>query len=546
MRILLILTLLTCSIISPVFSQAYWPVVNSVFDEQAPALSPDGNLLVFSRAHHPTNIGGTKDRGDIWISEKDAAGNWSEPRNAGAVLNSKGTDSPIGFLADNRTLYFQRHFGQDLSFPDLAGIFKTVKTPTGWSKPERVVIPGYINRSIYQSGHITPDERVMVLSLDSYGSIGNEDIYVILRQADGSWSAPRNVGLQINTVYQEFSPYLSDDKRDIYFATNGRGGFGSFDILVARRLDDSWTQWSAPKNLGNDINTTGRELYYKYLEHLGLAIYTSTINSDGYGDIRFQDFRPNLDSLFDDQPQPIVAAPPAPVVVEVVEEDEEEEVLDIYMDEEMPVYLLKVEGRVFDGQSKAPMQALLTLRNKTGGPEIKINTRQDNGIYEVVLKEQAFYELKAEASGYMAQHQTIDAFTHFGPTLELNFTLEPIEVGKTIQLPNVLFRQGTAELLQESFPELDIVVEFLKDNPSVEIELAGHTDNRGIPRLNVKLSQDRVDMVKEYLVSKGISGKRITGTGYGGAKPIASNVSEETRRLNRRVEFTVTKYQENK
>jgi OOP family OmpA-OmpF porin len=96
-------------------------------------------------------------------------------------------------------------------------------------------------------------------------------------------------------------------------------------------------------------------------------------------------------------------------------------------------------------------------------------------------------------------------------------------------------------MLPQSYPELDLVVSFLKANPSVKIELAGHTDNRGIPAQNVKLSQARAEKVKEYLVSKGVEGKRVSGKGYGGAKPIANNEDEETRKLNRRVEFVIKK-----
>jgi outer membrane protein OmpA-like peptidoglycan-associated protein len=126
--------------------------------------------------------------------------------------------------------------------------------------------------------------------------------------------------------------------------------------------------------------------------------------------------------------------------------------------------------------------------------------------------------------------------------LEMNFRLQPVEVGTTVNLKDVLFEQGKTVLLPSSYPELDLVVSFLKSNPKVRIDLAGHTDNRGIPGQNVKLSQARVDRVRDYLVTRGIEKKRISGKGYGGAKPIASNDSEETRQLNRRVEFTIKRF----
>ena len=126
-------------------------------------------------------------------------------------------------------------------------------------------------------------------------------------------------------------------------------------------------------------------------------------------------------------------------------------------------------------------------------------------------------------------------------TLEMNFRLQPIEVGAVVSLKSILFEIGTTKLLDESYDELNVVVDFLKSNPKVEIELEGHTDNRGDMKKNLLLSQQRVDKIKSYLVSKGISQKRIKGKGYGGSRPIATNDSEEARRLNRRVEFRILK-----
>jgi outer membrane protein OmpA-like peptidoglycan-associated protein len=124
-----------------------------------------------------------------------------------------------------------------------------------------------------------------------------------------------------------------------------------------------------------------------------------------------------------------------------------------------------------------------------------------------------------------------------------NYYLEPLEVGKIFKLNNVLFHRATAKLIDSSYVELDVIYRMMEDNPEIMIELSGHTDNVGNARKNVALSQERVDVVKNYLVEKGIDEGRIRGTGYGGAQPIASNKSEETRRLNRRVEFKIIQNQ---
>jgi outer membrane protein OmpA-like peptidoglycan-associated protein len=120
-----------------------------------------------------------------------------------------------------------------------------------------------------------------------------------------------------------------------------------------------------------------------------------------------------------------------------------------------------------------------------------------------------------------------------------NYYLEPLEVGKIFKLNNVLFNRATATLVDSAYVELDNVCRMMMDNPDIYIELSGHTDNQGNARKNLELSQARVDVVREYLVSRGIVADRITGKGYGGTVPVASNRTEDTRRLNRRVEFKV-------
>ena len=148
----------------------------------------------------------------------------------------------------------------------------------------------------------------------------------------------------------------------------------------------------------------------------------------------------------------------------------------------------------------------------------------------------------AEAEGYIAINENIDATETTKYTeIARDLLLVPFEVGAKIKLNNIFFAQSKSYLRESSFSELNRLVKIMKDYPTVEIRLEGHTDNQGDPKLNMQLSVDRVEAVKRYLVSKGIDKKRITTIGYGETKPIASNVKEETRKNNRRVEFVVVK-----
>ncbi len=510
MRFFVLCFCLTLSIL--VFAQNSLQTLNSPFDEQNAVLSPDGRTLYLTIANHPQNVGGKRDPGDIWISTW-SNGQWSSPTHGGTVINDRGYNGVAGFSTDGSQLFLLSHYAaktQGISVARAAG--------AGWSRPENITIPYFQNKSSMVGGYLSSDGNVFVFSAETYGSYGVEDIYVSLKDDAGRWSPPKNLGSGINSQFQELCPSLSDDGRTLYFSSNGRGGYGSFDIFKATRLDDSWTSWSTPVNLGPEVNTSGRDLYYRLYESSGTAFYTSTLNSDGYGDIRMvapRDYTP-------------------PEEVPVVE-DQDAVVAEPLVATENAV---RVFGTVTDTRTGQTVPATLTFTSEAGDRTISAG---DSG-YEFLATPPERYRVVITAPGYISTMEKLDVTDFSQGALEMNFRVQPVERGTTVNLRNVLFVQSKTDLLPESFAELDVVVEFLKSNPSVAIELAGHTDNRGVPKANVELSRARVEKVKAYLVSKGISEKRITGKGYGGSHPIASNDDEETRKLNRRVEFTIKRF----
>jgi OOP family OmpA-OmpF porin len=488
--------------------------INSGADEKNPILSPDGNTLYFTVAGHTGNVDGKRDPGDIWISVR-TGDSWSAPMHGGAVLNDKAYNAVAGFSPDGAHMILSGHYAPG-GIAKTQGIAISRKTATGWSTPENVSIPYYQNKSSLQSGFLSRDGNLFVYSAETYGSYGVEDIYVCRKNSEGKWTEPKNLGSIINTPFQELTPSLSDDGMTLYFSTNGRKGYGSFDIFSATRLDDTWINWTQPENLGATINSSGRELFYRV--YPTFSLYTSTKDSDGYGDMKFY-------QTPEEKPVVVTAQPP---LQEPTPETKEPST---------PA-LLKVFGRVTNAKTNSPVVAMLTFESDS----LQENTSAlKTGDYAVSVVPAQRYRIKIEAPGYVSIAEQLDAGAVSANALEMNFTLQPVEVGTTVNLKHVLFAQSKAELLPESFRELDQVVEFLQRNPTVAIELAGHTDNRGVHSHNVKLSQARVNAVKNYLVSKGISPKRITGKGYGGLHPIADNDNPETRILNRRVEFVIKK-----
>lgn len=502
--------------------------VNTTYDELNPVVSPDGRTLFITIANHPSNIGGRKDQGDIWISTMGENNQWNAPVHGGNLINDGGFNAVAGVSSDGTQLFLLGHYSNGGPVRT-QGIAVSNRTGDGWSRPENISIPYFQNKASALTGHVTSNRAVFVYSAESYGTRGVEDIYVSLRTPEGKWGEPRNLGGVINTPFQELSPSLGADGKTLYFASNGRKGHGSFDIYSSVRLDDTWMNWSVPVNLGAAYNTEGRELYYRSNELLGFTVFTSTKNSDGYGDIKIN----VLDEPYrNDAADSVIYVEMPPLANDTISR-----VVEI---ERAPARdkNVRVHGRITNSKTGEPVAA--TLFFAAPAANLSAQSSSDAG-YAVTIPSTDDYTVRIEAKGYVSTMEKLDIHTYELNDLEMNFRLQPVEVGTTVNLRDVLFEQGKTVLLPQSYPELDLVVSFMKANPGVRIELAGHTDNRGIPAQNVKLSQARVEKVKEYLVAKGVEGKRVTGKGYGGAKPIANNDDEETRKLNRRVEFTIRK-----
>lgn len=201
-------------------------------------------------------------------------------------------------------------------------------------------------------------------------------------------------------------------------------------------------------------------------------------------------------------------------------------------------YTQTIKGIVFDKERKRPLEASVLIYSKVGHSLVQKVTCTSEGFYTVQLP-LGLYTFQVEMKAYINAY--VDVHVKNAIDIDTNFYLIPIKVGEVLQLPNVYFERGGVDLLADSDESLDKLYALLNDNPYMQIELFGYTDNQGNPNLNIDLSEKRVAAIKTYLVSKGITESRIFGKGYGGSKPIASNATEETRKLNRRVEFKILK-----
>ncbi|MDB5257048.1 MAG: yiaD [Chitinophagaceae bacterium] len=472
------------------------PNINSKIHDVTPVISHDGKVLYFSvRGDQP--VSGNNYDGEAYYSTLNKDNTWNKRKSLGRPINNEETNFIISVTPDNNSLLLSgRYLANGKS--NGAGFSISHRELNGWSMPEDLIIEDYYDDNIFGSFCLSADRQTLVLSIERKDSYGQTDLYVSFLKSDNTWTAPKNIGHTVNTFGSEETPFLAADGKTLYFSSNGKPGFGSNDIFMSRRLDDKWTE---PLNLGPQVNTKDWDAYYTIPASGDYAYLVSGENSLGLSDI----FRIKVSE----------SAKPEPVVI--------------------------IHGKVLDKVTKQPLGATIDYHELSSGTDAgSARSNPTDGSYKIILPYGKAYGFLAEKTNFLAESDNIDLTTIKEYTeIERDLYLSPIEVGKTIMLNNVFFVKSKAELLPGSFSELDRLVKVLTDNPELKIEISGHTDNVGDAALNLKLSEDRVATIKNYLISKNISAKRLSGKGYGGSKPIASNATEETRKLNRRVEFII-------
>jgi outer membrane protein OmpA-like peptidoglycan-associated protein len=474
------------------------PNVNSEYDEVLPVISADGKTLFFDRKGHPGNTEGPKD--DIWYSEKQANGSWGPARNIGWPLNTRGPNYVCAALPDNNTLLLGNQYLPDGSL--ILGVSMTFRSKTGWQVPTSLVITHFRNdnRNGLAEYTISPDGRVLVMSVETPASLGGRDLYVSFLMDDGSWSEPVNMGADINSPNSDITPFIAADGKTIYFSSDRPGGYGKNDVYLSRRLDDTWLHWSMPANLGLPVNSAGWDAYYTVPASGEYAYFVSTADGIGRSDI----FRIRLPKEL--RPEPVVL----------------------------------VKGRVTDSLG-VPVKAGIVYERFSDRKEIgRANIDPATGAYTMVLPVGDRYGFRAEAFGYFPVSDHIDARSITEYTeMERNLVLVPFAAGATVKLNNIFFAFDQTTLDSASQLELDRLVGLLKEQQGMKIEISGYTDDVGDEEYNLRLSQMRAQSVVDYLIAKGIKTSRLTAMGYGKLRPVSPNTTEEGRKANRRVEFTI-------
>lgn len=476
------------------------PEVNTSLRELNPIISPDGEALYFTRIIPSGQVA----KEIIYRSKKLPNGNWAEAQQMPENFQRIDFNALLSISADGNMALIRGAFENGVYTG--RGYSVLYRENKGWSKPEALEIKNYrkMDNGVYSGAILSTDGQTLLMYFGELPGMENSDIYFSHLRDDGTWTKPKSLGKTINTRrYDEISPFLAADNKSLYFASDRPGGIGKHDIYLSKRLDDSWEKWSEPVNLGSPINTVGWEAYYSISALGDFAYMTSAKGKDQLEDIvripLKKEFRPN------------------PVVL--------------------------IYGKAIDSKQNKPLNAKIIYEQLPGGEKSGQTTSNPNdGSYKIILPFGYKYGIIAQAEGYYSINESLDLTTESEyREIQKNLRLFPIETGQTFRINNIFFDLDKSELKPASYPELNRIVRLLQEQPALEIEIAGHTDDLGTAEYNLALSQSRAEAVKSYLTSKGIKANRISAKGFGETKAIAPNSTEEGRATNRRVEFTILK-----
>ena len=259
--------------------------VNNNFEEIQPITTRDGQYLYFVRSQSPKNQGGKQSGQDIWKSKRTGDTTWSAPENLELPVNNKENNGILGISGDGKAMLLSNAYLKKKMDP---GISISMLGEDGkWGQPMPQIIKDFTIQKGYLGGYWLKDERTLILTMKSEGSVGREDLYVTFREADGNWSKPLHLGKEINTPGFEISPFYSEEDSTLYFASNDHEGKGDADIYMSKRLDETWTKWTKPANLGPFFNGEGFDAYF-YISRADSTIYLAKENPENnYTDLYY-------------------------------------------------------------------------------------------------------------------------------------------------------------------------------------------------------------------------------------------------------------------
>ncbi|MBX7182583.1 MAG: OmpA family protein, partial [Bacteroidia bacterium] len=417
--------------------------------------------------------------------------------NLGPPINTDGNEGAQCISPDGQWIFMtacNRRDGEGS-----CDIYISHKTANGWSEPRNPKSP--LNSAKWESQPgFSVDGKTLYFSSNRPGGKGGMDIWYSTFVTGKGWGEPKNLVI-VNTPGNEQSPFIHPDDQTLYFSSNGLPGMGEADLFYCRRQPDGY--WGIPQNLGYPINTPGDEQSL-IVSATGDTAFISTDKKGGFGNLDIYSF-----ALYP---------------------------------EARPQTVTYFKGKITDKDNRQPLEANFELIDiATGEIKARSSSTPGTGEFLVSLPMNRNYALNVSKDNYLFFSESFElkGSNSASKPVFKNVELSPIKAGEKVVLKNIFFDSNKFDLKSESNAELDKLVELLKKNPSMKIEISGHTDNIGNKTANKTLSENRAKSVIDFLISKGIESGRLVPKGYGDEKPIDSNETETGRANNRRTEMTI-------
>ncbi|PWJ42134.1 OmpA family protein [Sediminitomix flava] len=488
--------------------------VNSEYAEYGVTINADQTEIYFtSRRSNSTGgqISGDHHYFEDIYSSKFQNGAWTPASNLGHPINTAEHDASVALSPDGSKMIIYRE----------GLLYESIRKGSQWSEPKK--FPETINISEHQPSACYSYDGKKLFFVSDYdkNTHGGLDIFVSELQTNGQWGEAENLGLAINSIYDEDAVYFHPDGKTLYFSSKGHHTIGGYDIFKSTLKHGTWTE---AESMGSHINTPGDDIFLS-ITAKGDEGYIATWREDSYGskDIYKIDFK-----IKEEEPV-VVKEEPEPVEVK-----EEVVVVEI-------AKLILFKGFILDEESQSPVTANITITDVNTNEEItSITSNSETGKFLMPLPSGKDYAINIDAEGYLfhSENFSIEESTEYYEAEKI-ITLNKIKVGSKIILRNVFFDTNSANLKTESEPELDHLVMILNEHQDLKVEIGGHTDDVGNEGYNQQLSEKRAQSVVSYLIGKGIESSRLVSKGYGESTPIADNTTKDGRALNRRTEFQI-------
>lgn len=468
--------------------------INTHAEEYWPTISADGSTMIFNRLNTESDY----ENENFFYSTLDSLGNWSKALPL-KNLNTTENEGASTISADGRFIIFTS-CNQRGSYGS-CDLYYSFKLGNRWL-PAQNIGPSINTKAWETQPSLSADGTELYFVSNREGGKGGMDIWhsrLIKIDDKGRmhWTQPTN--LNINTPKDEIAPFIHSDNKTLYFSSNAYTVEPQFDIYISRKEQDSF---SNPKNIGAPINTDGDEVGFVVNTTGTTAYFASNKHNE------------NRDIYSFNLPQEV-----------------------------QPSKVQILKGKVQDITNGKPLFATLSLHSQDDSKTL-YNTLTDtqNGDYLACLAANKKWHLSVQSQGYLLHSEILESEDSPQTEILKDIQLKPIKKGAKISLQSILFDTDKATLKHSSKTTLQAIKELLLQNPSLKIEISGHTDNQGGTEHNQKLSEARAQAVYTWLVSEDISKERLTFRGYGESLPISTNETEQGRSQNRRTELKVTAY----